>query len=120
MSYVRFSSDNYHSDVYCYKGDDGFITHVASRRIVGDVPELPSAMTSDKDEILAFLDAHERQMAFLLQAERVPIGLPSDGLMFVDEDLAGMRDTLMRLRKEGYHVPESAFQAIEDEIELNL
>ena len=40
MSYCRFSSEDFSSDVYCYADcSGGFTTHVASNRIIGDIPK---------------------------------------------------------------------------------
>lgn len=92
MSYCRWSSDGFTSDVYCYESDAGFVTHVANkrhdrRREIGDHSEIPM---------------HE-------------IGLAHDGATFVDAGPREMAETLRKLREEGYRVPEYVFGDLEKE-----
>jgi len=41
MSICRFSSDNWKSDVYIYESECGIELHIASSRIISDIPKLP-------------------------------------------------------------------------------
>lgn len=116
MSYCRWSSDNWRCDLYCY-GDvsGGITTHVASNRVVGDIPEAPLSliMEGKNDE---FLKAHRRQMAFLETAEREPIGLPYDGERFNDPDFASFFVRLIELREAGYNFPDYVLEEVRDDI----
>lgn len=104
MSYCRFSSDNWKSDVYCYSDCRGGITtHVAGNRIVGDVPKVPSITKTNFKE---WAGAHKRQEKFLETVKRKPIGLKYDGEDFNDPDEAAFLDRLLELKSVGYHVPE--------------
>ncbi len=110
MSYCRFSSDNWKSDVYCYESDHGFETHVASNRIVGTIPRLKSI---DDD---GFMQAYRAQMAFLDKAEKKSIGLDFDGESYTDKTLVECKSRLLQLRESGYHVPDYVFEMIDEEL----
>ena len=124
MSYCRFSSDNWTSDVYCYEHVDGsFVTHVAGNRAVGDVPKVPPFPDDDpdgKDEWIAeYVVAHNAQMAFLEACQRVPIGLPHDGETFADTSASWMLARLLLLQEIGYQVPAFAIEAVFEEAYLD-
>ena len=127
MSYVRFSSDNFRSDVYMYGGNDAIYLHVARQRHDIDydkVPE-PILLTADMDDTLlkAWHEAYVVFNGMLNEAEMVPIGLPHDGETFVfeydtdpDEDESVVAEAekeafvkLRELQAMGYHVPEWVF-----------
>lgn len=122
MSYCRWSSNNWNCDVYCYEGSDGFTTHVARNRVVGEVPPLPAFPPQDADEatVHAWAEqaaaAHKRQSDFLETCQRVAIGLPWDGHSFYDPDLTTFLERLTVLRDLGYTVPQYVFDAIEQEL----
>ena len=89
MSYCRFSSDNWKSDVYSWADcDGGYITHVAANRVVGDAPQVPPIDSVSGER---WLELHNQQ----------------------DETEDEMFATLRMLRDAGYHVPDSAFASEE-------
>ena len=112
MSYCRFSSDNWASDIYCYESDAGFVIHVAGNRVKGDVPVLPEF---ESRTLQLFTQAYEVQMAFLESAERQEIGGPHDGESFHTSDAMGCLSCLMMLREARYWVPQGAIDAIREE-----
>lgn len=119
MSYCRFSSDNWKSDVYCWHDVGGwFATHVAARRIVGCVPQTDWRGFFIDKTITAKQYAHQcrRQGAWLDKAKRKPIGLPHDGAYFQDRTRAAFLRRLLSLRKAGYHVPDSTIRVVRAEI----
>lgn len=116
MSFCRFSDDNWKSDVYAYESAEGFELHVASNRIVGDIPTRPSIGDILYIEPGEFLKKHQEQMAFLETAERAPIGGPHDGESFRYATLRELHDGLLQLRADGYHVPQFALDEIEEEL----
>lgn len=119
MSYCRFSSDNFRSDVYVYESYGGsFITHVAGKRVVGDIPEITEGWWKRGAEgVDQYLIEHDAQMKFLNTAQREDIDLPHAGESFQDGDLESLLDRLLWLRKLGYNVPEGAITMIREEIE---
>ena len=116
MSFCRFSDDNFRSDVYAYESADGFELHVASNRVVGDIPATPSIGDIPYIAPGEFLRAHQAQHAFLETAERAPIGGSHDGKSFRYATLRELYDGLLELQADGYHVPEFALEAIREEL----
>ena len=108
MAYCRWSSMNWRCDIYCYQHvDGGYTTHVASNRVLGDIPAEPSwdlIQTNQEQWVIE----HKAVMDFLETCKRERIGLLHDGETFNDPDLedvsgtahgsAGGRLRLSRLR----------------------
>lgn len=115
MSYCRWSSDNWRSDVYCYESDQGYMTHVASNRVVGDIPPWPTFETL-KSDVSEYMRQYQAMMDFLDTAERAPIGLPHDGESFCDSTPEDFLQTLTMLQEAGYNVPQYAFDTVREEI----
>lgn len=111
MSYCRWSSYNWKCDIYAYEGEDGFITHVARNRIVGEVPNIPYTL-----DIEDFTKAYQVQIAFLETAQREPIGLPYDGQTFTDGDLQCFLVRLLCLKTCGYNVPDWVIANVREEM----
>lgn len=96
MSYVRWSSDDFKSDVYCYVDmSGGFTTHVADNRIIGKRNTNPYKTKFEK------------------------IGLEYDGATFNDETEAAMLVRLLWLKNIGYRVPKEVLYNLEKMV-LNL
>jgi hypothetical protein len=113
MSYCRFSSENFASDVYVYESvAGGFVTHVAGSRVIGEVPKLLRPTKENADE---YLDARLAQSKFLDSAEYADIELEHAGESFSDDTAAECADRLESLRAIGYHVPQSAIDALREE-----
>jgi hypothetical protein len=108
------SDDNWKSDVYAYESSEGFELHVASRRLVGDIPEVPFIMDTEPAEWMAL---YHEQMAAVSAAERAPIGGPCDGESFCYATLRELYDALLQLRTDGYHVPDFTLEEIREELE---
>lgn len=115
MSYCRWSSDNWKSDVYCYANVSGaWTTHVAGMRVVGDIPQVDWGLWhSDPDKMW---EQYEAQHKFLEDCKRAPIGLPQDGETFDDAGPPEMLERLLWLRGLGYNVPETALEELREEI----
>lgn len=111
MSYCRFSSDDWKSDVYVYESQEGYVIHVAGNRLVGAIPALPEEVNTE-----AFWVRYKEQMDFVTQAARVNIGGAFDGADFTLSTLEELRDKLRELVAAGYHVPAHVFTAIEEEM----
>ena len=113
MSYCRFSSDDSGCDLYCYGSAEGYVTHVAANRPVGDVPEVPADWHAvDVGELV---DAMNAQVAFLLACPREPIGLPHDGATFVDVSASSFLDRLLCLCALGYRFPDHVLDDARDD-----
>jgi hypothetical protein len=133
MSYCRWSSDNWKCDLYCYEEvSGGFTTHVASNRIVGEVPEASFALLQKNDDLSVpeqvmrrlrneafkeWTEAQEKQSKFLDTCKHKPIGLPYDGESFNDPDLESFLKRLLHLREVGYKFPDYVLEEVKEEIE---
>jgi hypothetical protein len=110
MSYCRWSSDGWKSDVYVYESEVGFEIHVATRKVVHskECPKLD--FTSPK-----FEEQYEAEMEWLDESEMEPLGLPSDGESYTLSTPNECIDKLLELRKEGYHIPQYAINNLKEE-----
>ena len=118
MSFCRWSSDNWHCDLYCYHHVDGYYaTEVAYRRIVGDIPEanMPGPGFTDEDWA-EYVKAYKTQMDFVRDAEKRKIGLDYDGCSFADATPEEWLGTLNLLRQVGYRFPDYVIEAAQEEI----
>ena len=116
MRFCRWSSMDFRCDLYCYESNEGFVTHVASSRVVGDIPKLDWSFFSNpksEDSMEKFLKSQEEQFKFLDNAKRETIGLPSDGMTFVDETVEDFLNTLATLKEQGYNFPEITEEDLE-------
>jgi len=111
MSYCRWSSDDFKSDIYAYETDGGYEILVADNRVVGECPHL------DWSTPKSFVESGQKQREFLATCERTKIGLPFDGGSFFLQTAQEFRDKLLELRSIGYYVPQEAIDRINEEIQ---
>lgn len=114
MSYCRWSSDGFYCDLYCYEGEDGFVTHIASRRRPTRAPALVWDQGVEK-----LMETRAAQDAFLedeVNNPLVPIGLPLDGKSFTDGDLESFLERLRSLKEMGYQFPDGVITSVEEEL----
>ena len=112
MSLCRWSSMNWKCDLYCYYDCYGGITiHVAARKHVGDIPELPNVLDVSSEE---WLEACRKQAKALEESELVEIGLPADGETFRCPDIESFHNKLKELKEMGYRFPEDLFEIDEE------
>lgn len=112
MSYCRWGSDNWKSDIYCYEGVNGKIhIHVAANRRL-NVPE--ANWTEDKT-IEQYMEELRIQSKYLETAELIPIGLAWDGESFECDDYQEALDVLLNLQDYGYYVPQFAIKCLKGE-----
>lgn len=120
MSYCRFSSDSFRSDVYAYEDFyGGYRIHVAARRhVIPVIPTLPTRMLTGENRVLIRLwvwwnnNLHMRSVRLI---PRVRIGLPYDGQSFSVETAVEAANKLVMLRNSGYRVPASAIECLREE-----
>lgn len=115
MSYCRWSDMDFKCDLYAYEGSDGYVIHVASTRIVPDLPKLPDLSSTP---MAIFWNAYRKQLAArdqLTDEDRVAIDLEYAGDTFVEPDLESFEERLRELRELGYHFPDWVFDTIEEE-----
>ena len=73
MSYCRFSSDNWNSDIYCYQSVDGYMIHVASNRFDRDITPL------DESTEETLYESYRQQRKDIAKAKRIDIELEGAG-----------------------------------------
>lgn len=115
MSYCRWSSDDFTSDIYCFAHCGGyFAIHVAGNRIAPIEP-LPESIPFTPPNLAAW-NARRNEVRRILDASpRVAIGLPHDGQSFQEPDASACADRLEYLRGLGYVVPQYAIDALREE-----
>lgn len=117
MSYCRWSSDDFRSDVYVYSDvEGGYTTHVATYRRVGPVTPMPDLDELHSDDPTPWMDRYHAHIESVQATDLVAIGLECDGQSFNDPDLHSLMNRLMSLRTMGYYVPQSAIERITTEI----
>ena len=109
MSYCRWSSDDFSCDIYCYESEVGYMVHVASNRVVGDVPRM------DWSSAEAMSETYKDQMEFMETVKREPINLPCDGETFCLDNAADCAYKLIELKDMGYNVPQYAIDSLMEE-----
>ena len=113
MSYCRFSSSDWWSDIYAYQSAGGYCIHVAGNRIVGEVPKCSHLFHPDTmDE---YIKASDEQDDFLDTAKREDINLQYAGESFDFTTAGDAADWLCKLKDIGFHVPEYAIKSLRDE-----
>jgi hypothetical protein len=119
VSYCRFSSDDFRSDVYVYDSVlGGWQVHVASRRHANAAPrpEYPDGWHRAGETGIELFMAHTKAMnAWLEAAEMVPIGLPRDGESQLLGSPGEAADMLQELKDMGYIVPDGVIDTLREE-----
>lgn len=107
-------------DLYCYESCDGtWTTHVAAFRTAPlIIPDAPWGLLVKRGPIgrYVWLWWHRLHMWSVGRSKRSPIGLPHDGETFKDDSPESFKQTLLMLRREGYHFPDYVLDIVDDEI----
>lgn len=116
MSYCRFSSDDWRSDVYVYESHDGWVVHVAGSRGHKPVPA-PDMKGLIDGRVPAELVAEQvADMRRRIEERRlVPIDHPLAGESRTFGEPSCCADWLEHLMTEGFHVPEHVVPALREE-----
>ena len=107
MSYCRFSSDDWTSDIYCYQTQYGYTIHVASNRYAYPIQKLEY----DNPE------SYKQQLIDSQNVKRIPIELEGAGESYYYSSPAETIQKLKELQQIGFNVPQIAFDCLEEEIE---
>lgn len=121
MSYCRWSSDDFQSDVYVYEDCRGpWVVHVAGRRHVislSGLPEVPDREVVGFDAWFeVWHERHELVSARIDKAETVPIDHPAAGESRYFDTPGEAADWLDELAATGLHVPDGVCDALRDEM----
>ena len=115
MSYCRFSSMDFKCDLYVYEAEDCYCVHVATNRIVGDVP--PLRWGADPN---TFRESYKAQINFIKEAKREPIGLEYDGESFYLSSKEELLECLELLKQVGYIFPYEIIEEMREENQNEL
>lgn len=123
MSYCRWSSDDFASDVYVYESAYGFEIHVACNRVHPKEPMPEPLEYPGPDALVSEVEAWADRMLkrqnkvreIVKSADRQEIGGPHDGKSFRMGTPGEAADVLRMLRENGYHVPDHAIVALDQE-----
>ena len=113
MSYCRFSSANWKSDVYVYDGSEGITIHIASFRYVGYIPKLPDINEVTPEE---FYEACTKQKKALNKCKQERIDNPLAGTTTYHKTVKSALDELIYLQYEGFFVPGFVINELESYI----
>lgn len=112
MSYCRFSSDDFQSDLYVYANVSGDWTiHVAGNRVEWLV-DLPEPVDLTPGNGMAWAARHRKVLEWLdeehegTKYQRVPIDLPHDGETFSEKDPGSAAVRVTQLMALGYRCPD--------------
>lgn len=109
MSYCRWSSAEWKSDLYVYEDvSGGWTIHVAANRVVGDVP----ALIYEREKLA---ETYAAQMDFLKTAKREAIDLPHAGESYNLPTPGDCADTCERLAAIGFFVPRGVIATLRQE-----
>ena len=105
MAYCRFSSDDWMSDIYCYYDGYEYTIHVASNRYARPIQKLEY----DNPE------SYKQQLIDRQDVKRIPIELEGAGESYYYSSPAETIQKLKELQQIGFHVPQIAFDGLEEE-----
>lgn len=118
MSYCRWSSDDFRSDVYVYNSLDGVTIHVGAGRYAFQGPLPPALPVPEEitESWAALWVERQRAVSQLVdQATTEPIGLPHDGATLIAETPGEAAQLLRELVAEGYQVPGGVTEVLDHE-----
>jgi hypothetical protein len=120
MSYCRFSSDDFQSDIYCYESvNGGYAIYVASKRHVIEnlPPPIENMDWNDPVKTKEWCQRHSDILKLVETAKLVKIGLRHDGEFFNESSPTRAAQRLVELQNIGYNVPDYAIEALLEEAE---
>lgn len=120
MSYCRFSSDDYQSDVYVYESahldEPVWVVHVAQRRWVFHEPLPPEVdMTQDIDAWLRRRQEVSAQIDDTSRGHWIELPEPVEGSAHELDSPGECADLLESLAGQGFHVPEGVIDELRTE-----
>lgn len=116
MSYCRFSSDDWMSDVYVYESAEGWVVHVAANRPAEAIhgPDMAAFVAGriDGEEFARQMTAMNEM---LVKVERRAIEHPAAGAMRTFGSPGECAEWLVSLSETGIHVPADVVPTLRDE-----
>jgi len=121
MSYCRWSSGDFSSDLYIYADCyGGYTTHIAGNRLIPKEPLPPPVWVPGKklpkSKYSAWRKRELEVRRILNEARRVKIKLPHVGETFNDPTLEDLIQRLIYLGRLGYQFPDTLVGTLIEEI----
>lgn len=107
MAYCRWSQ----CDAYVYESEEGWVTHIASRR--NDAGKPPPYDLSSAEAIVA--SAKRRERWHEMYQDYTDIELPEAGESFVHHTPKECAENLKRLKAIGFDIPQYVIDELEEE-----
>lgn len=116
MSYCRWSSDNGYCDAYVYQSTGGgYVTHIAGRRRPPGAPVDPHSLVRQGCSYEEFKAAENAREEWGKANPLVDIDHPESGTSFYHAGPKECADNLIRLRGEGFAIPQYAIDELLEE-----
>lgn len=116
MSYCRFSSDNWRSDLYIWMGESGIEGSIANNRYHFS-PNFPMPEFNVLDKDFDF-EAYNKGYKLAMEHKIIKdIDLPYAGEYFSHYTGKEAAEFVRELSELGYHVPDGVIEALEEENE---
>lgn len=117
MSYARFSSDDWRSDVYVYHSSNGYVVNVALTRPDLSGVELPPPI-DDPYDTEAWVARENAVAKLVAESPKTRVGHPKAGSNNVFLLASEAHAFLRTLADEGLHVPVEAFEFLARDAEM--
>lgn len=122
MSYCRWSTDNFRSDVYVYAASSGgWTTHVAGRKRIGDRPTDPYDpqifLTMDFKDPVQVAEWEQRKAAhdkWLEAADWHDVPEPYGGTSYNDDTPQECAARLRTMKAAGIYVPDGVIEELDE------
>jgi hypothetical protein len=113
VSYCRWSSDDYQSDLYIYESTTGYEVHIAGRRILYS-KKLPDWVPFTPENIQngTWQQRQEEVEKLLYSSEKQDIEFKHAGKCYTFPDGKSCADFVKELISLGYNVPNGVVEAL--------
>jgi hypothetical protein len=125
MSYCRWSSDNFRSDVYIYEdAGGGWTTHVAGRKRIGDRPDDPHSWkwiqiigdNPTPEQLAMWEEAKKKHKDWLNEdGPWQPVPEPWCGQSYNDSTPQACAARLKQMKADGLYIPDGVIEELESE-----
>lgn len=115
MSYCRWSTDDFQSDVYVYESDSGFMIHVAAAHPI--MKNLPPKV--DLTDYRNWRERYDKVSQILKNAPREPIDEQYAGRSFIYSTAKECAEELQKMQAVGVYVPDGVIESLFGEHEAS-
>lgn len=117
MSYCRWSSDDFKSDVYVYESNAGFMIHVAPNSC--ELKDAPPTVELTPETVSEYLARYKVISDLLKTAKRTPLPKQWAGETFCLDTAEECAELLQQMKSDGLHVPDGVIEVLMEEGKIN-